>query len=113
MLSKSFPTRRSADLRQRRRGHRDPQAVRMKLAPRLRRAAPGPPISVTRRQLGSEQERSVTVEGTPLRWQRRRIRSEEHTSELQSLMRITYAIFSFKQKKTTTHYPPALNRNTN
>src|SRR3546814_4734177 len=29
------------------------------------------------------------------------IRSEEHTSELQSLMRISYAVFCLKQKKTT------------
>src|SRR3546814_7643443 len=29
-------------------------------------------------------------------------RSEEHTSELQSLMRITYAVFCLKQKKHTT-----------
>src|SRR3546814_4118227 len=28
-----------------------------------------------------------------------RIRSEEHTSELQSLMRISYAVFCFKKKK--------------
>src|SRR3546814_2892689 len=28
-------------------------------------------------------------------------RSEEHTSELQSLMRITYAVFCLKKKKTT------------
>src|SRR3546814_5410993 len=28
------------------------------------------------------------------------IRSEEHTSELQSLMRITYAVFCLKQNKT-------------
>src|SRR3546814_2718292 len=27
-------------------------------------------------------------------------RSEEHTSELQSLMRISYAVFSLKKKKT-------------
>src|SRR3546814_10830769 len=27
-------------------------------------------------------------------------RSEEHTSELQSLMRITYAVFCLKEKKT-------------
>src|SRR3546814_9725137 len=37
------------------------------------------------------------------------IRSEEHTSELQSLMRISYAVFCLKKKnkspttKTTTH----------
>src|SRR3546814_1601208 len=29
-------------------------------------------------------------------------RSEEHTSELQSLMRISYAVFCLKQKKTKT-----------
>src|SRR3546814_7747615 len=30
----------------------------------------------------------------------RRDRSEEHTSELQSLMRISYAVFCLKKKKT-------------
>src|SRR3546814_10107181 len=30
-----------------------------------------------------------------------RRRSEEHTSELQSLMRISYAVFCLKKKKTT------------
>src|SRR3546814_2796243 len=30
-------------------------------------------------------------------------RSEEHTSELQSLMRISYAVFCLKQKKSTTN----------
>src|SRR3546814_5570354 len=31
------------------------------------------------------------------------IRSEEHTSELQSLMRISYAVFCLKKKKTKKH----------
>src|SRR3546814_9836775 len=31
-------------------------------------------------------------------------RSEEHTSELQSLMRISYAVFCLKKKNTTTIY---------
>src|SRR3546814_10331536 len=31
------------------------------------------------------------------------IRSEEHTSELQSLMRISYAVFCLKTKKSNTH----------
>src|SRR3546814_1455000 len=31
------------------------------------------------------------------------IRSEEHTSELQSLMRISYAVFCLKKKKTPHH----------
>src|SRR3546814_16593375 len=30
-------------------------------------------------------------------------RSEEHTSELQSLMRISYAVFCLKKKKTKKH----------
>src|SRR3546814_2435272 len=30
-------------------------------------------------------------------------RSEEHTSELQSLMRISYAVFCLKKKKRTQH----------
>src|SRR3546814_8190608 len=30
-------------------------------------------------------------------------RSEEHTSELQSLMRISYAVFCLKKKKTTVN----------
>src|SRR3546814_7280356 len=39
-------------------------------------------------------------------------RSEEHTSELQSLMRISYAVFCLKKKKTkqphnTMYKPPA------
>src|SRR3546814_9373750 len=32
-----------------------------------------------------------------------RERSEEHTSELQSLMRISYAVFCLKKKKQTNH----------
>src|SRR3546814_8203286 len=34
------------------------------------------------------------------------IRSEEHTSELQSLMRISYAVFCLKKKITTTNRSP-------
>src|SRR3546814_6455779 len=42
--------------------------------------------------------------GPPLRWpgdlgRLLRLRSEEHTSELQSLMRISYAVFCLKKKK--------------
>src|SRR3546814_3438915 len=34
----------------------------------------------------------------------RQARSEEHTSELQSLMRISYAVLCLKKKKTRTQY---------
>src|SRR3546814_4996086 len=33
------------------------------------------------------------------------IRSEEHTSELQSLMRNSYAVFCLKKKRQTEHQP--------
>src|SRR3546814_6327649 len=35
-----------------------------------------------------------------LTWREDRTRSEEHTSELQSLMRISYAVFCLKKKKS-------------
>src|SRR3546814_1094882 len=46
--------------------------------------------------------------GSPGRGRRRRrgrrgARSEEHTSELQSLMRISYAVFCLKKKKKKNH----------
>src|SRR3546814_6108296 len=34
-------------------------------------------------------------------WGKPSLRSEEHTSELQSLMRISYAVFCLKKKQTT------------
>src|SRR3546814_9087615 len=34
-------------------------------------------------------------------------RSEEHTSELQSLMRISYAVFCLKKKNTQTYINPS------
>src|SRR3546814_3343408 len=37
----------------------------------------------------------------PVAWRRHESRSEEHTSELQSLMRISYAVFCLKKKHNT------------
>src|SRR3546814_8211715 len=43
-----------------------------------------------------------------------RPRSEEHTSELQSLMRISYAVFCLKKKKQHTQHPTnTINKTTN
>src|SRR3546814_4671044 len=44
---------------------------------------------------------------------RLRGRSEEHTSELQSLMRISYAVFCLKKKNRTTEREHELTHNTN
>src|SRR3546814_2694999 len=49
-------------------------------------------------------------------WPRCEPRSEEHTSELQSLMRISYAVFCLKKKKKTnitTNNTRLQNRGTN
>src|SRR3546814_1944687 len=43
----------------------------------------------------------VAIAGTGVR----AVRSEEHTSELQSLMRISYAVFCLKKKKNTATNP--------
>src|SRR3546814_2094475 len=43
----------------------------------------------------------VTQVVTALRETAERMRSEEHTSELQSLMRISYAVFCLQKKKIT------------
>src|SRR3546814_9056339 len=39
-------------------------------------------------------------------------RSEEHTSELQSLMRISYAVFCLKKKKKITYITPHTTKTT-
>src|SRR3546814_7325153 len=38
------------------------------------------------------------------------LRSEEHTSELQSLMRISYAVFCLKKKKTNTQHRKSIDK---
>src|SRR3546814_10007325 len=67
--------------------------------------------------LGTKKPDSVIVRNSLDKWdgypaargRLKRWRSEEHTSELQSLMRISYAVFCLKKKnhrqkkKTTTH----------
>src|SRR3546814_1963710 len=54
-----------------------------------------------RRRVVGERLHVVHLLGIELFEQRER--SEEHTSELQSLMRISYAVFCLTNKKHTTH----------
>src|SRR3546814_2046111 len=58
---------------------------------RLQRQFHAPAVERAQRVVGVRIERDGVVEG----------RSEEHTSELQSLMRISYAVFCLKKKKNT------------
>src|SRR3546814_6929868 len=55
-----------------------------------RNRQPAPVVGAQRRRVGV----------LPIRQRGRRQRSEEHTSELQSLMRTSYAVFCLKKKKT-------------
>src|SRR3546814_3876832 len=76
-----------------------------------RRAVTGSPNSLSLHPL-QETMHDQTIIITTSRPSRRglhchhsRRRSEEHTSELQSLMRISYAVFCFKIKNTHTPHP--------
>src|SRR3546814_10282106 len=65
-------------------------------------AAPEAAIPGRRRTLwlpDHRQQRRVDSGGPDHPPPRRDLRSEEHTSELQSLMRISYAVFCLKKKK--------------
>src|SRR3546814_8866569 len=57
------------------------------------------------RESGFQDRDAPRMEGR-LKSMDKRYRSEEHTSELQSLMRISYAVFCLKKKKTTTKSSP-------
>src|SRR3546814_2439168 len=50
------------------------------------------------RDVGLEEAHRMRVEGRDDRGKPLVLRSEEHTSELQSLMRISYAVFCLKKK---------------
>src|SRR3546814_3074407 len=52
------------------------------------------------------------VENEPRRVLTGGVRSEEHTSELQSLMRISYAVFCLKKKTKTQHEQLTKNNHT-
>src|SRR3546814_11956316 len=63
-----------------------------------------PRATADRSRHGSKRTRSIPADPTCRRNNARRqeplrSRSEEHTSELQSLMRISYAVFCLKKKK--------------
>src|SRR3546814_6585921 len=55
-------------------------------------------------QRGDEEQGRGGGEDQPADHRAAERRSEEHTSELQSLMRISYAVFCLKKKKHAHHY---------
>src|SRR3546814_5906869 len=64
-------------------------------------AGHGFPDRQRRLAVGNPRQQEAVIEGSAVRIAALD-RSEEHTSELQSLMRISYAVFCLKQKKTQT-----------
>src|SRR3546814_3396344 len=67
------------------------------------RRAPMTDVARPRRRWRVGEERAQSYRSGPFRHAVPR-RSEEHTSELQSLMRISYAVFCLKKKITMTAY---------
>src|SRR3546814_10207933 len=111
VLTHAYPTRRSSDLRQIEAAEDvegedsadgplklaiigRPNAGKSNLINQLlgqERLITGPEAGITRDSISIDWE----WQGRPVR------RSDEHTSELQSLMRTSYAVFCLKKKKTT------------
>src|SRR3546814_4187458 len=57
-----------------------------------------PPTGLRSRRIPNNRAAASRVRSPPPRHRVRSPRSEEHTSELQSLMRISYAVFCLKKK---------------
>src|SRR3546814_8612120 len=76
--------------------------ISVALAARLRRVFDRSPVAEAPLPDIEEQEARVVIAGFGRFGQ---IRSEEHTSELQSLMRISYAVFCLKKKKPDIQQP--------
>src|SRR3546814_10475528 len=70
------------------------------LAVRRARTAGAAAVCFTERPAARDISRSVALD-VPSRRHWPQTRSEEHTSELQSLMRISYAVFCLKKKNLT------------
>src|SRR3546814_11398720 len=77
---------------------------RSAISPRAHLRPDRPPPRPRRRRFLPERcsTRSLRQRVPARRLRRSRARSEEHTSELQSLMRISYAVFCLKKKKNKT-----------
>src|SRR3546814_9279610 len=108
-LTHSVPTRRSSDLRAHRRcrpRHAAAQLRRAEFPGDARAPYTGPsactpvPVASTHTPIGSPHGREPRpgASAGPVAVQPRGNRSEEHTSELQSLMRNSYAVFCLKKK---------------
>src|SRR3546814_4940860 len=91
----SFPTRRSSDLQ------RHVGALRLPILERQFDTDMARDRVEVDRRVGRPADRRIDADRVQKGGARQYVaRSEEHTSELQSLMRISYAVFCLKKKKT-------------
>src|SRR3546814_8378973 len=88
--------RRAGRLRQLRHPRLDPRDDRRLMAAEVGR--PAPPFTLPGTDNTDEGRRDYSLSDY-----RGRARSEEHTSELQSLMRISYAVFCLKKQQTNAN----------
>src|SRR3546814_2547389 len=110
VLTHSVPTRRSSDLA--------PMCVQSGASamacprPDSPSSTSSEPVMPCRASMAASTPASAArpaCSGLDIESRRNACRSEEHTSELQSLMRISYAVFCLKKKKTTSKQ--AINHN--
>src|SRR3546814_8925194 len=69
-------------------------------------AASSRPASSPATSSGSSGTRPWARRAAPSHWKKPATRSEEHTSELQSLMRTSYAVFCLKKTNKPNHQEP-------
>src|SRR3546814_2688978 len=84
---------------------RTPEEIVADPAPAFRPALSGQLVQATDQWVGVRPARLVLLDDLGLRGAVAAFRSEEHTSDLQSLMRTSYSVFCLKKKKkqsTTT-----------
>src|SRR3546814_4724317 len=104
-MTHAFPTRRSSDLKYQTSAAATPARMRAQptgldskanaaMIPRLRMGAS---LATKLRTIG---RKPISFEPNHKKMPPPKRRSEEQTSELQSLMRISYAVFCLKKKKT-------------
>src|SRR3546814_4939501 len=97
VLTHSFPTRRSSDLF--RTGDDDLSEIDRRRTRYRARAGDDRFVEMERdRGRAQMRARQADRQFDQHEGRRRAVRSEEHTSELQSLMRISYAVFCLKKK---------------
>src|SRR3546814_9199653 len=105
-----FPALRSADLQLM---PTDSAAARMRKTVRACRAAPRSTrsVGIAAPRIDTEpMDRVVSSDGSAVMVTPSAARSEEHTSELQSLMRISYAVFCLQKKTISTSAHPTHQR---